>query len=215
VQAGAYIKKEQASYIRANDGWGSTGSNGSAWGSGHRVCGSGSSGRPNGRCLGGREGKWTRGADSGAATNDVSPPPCTPVVCPPLTTPAQDAHSHKPYGSLCFVVDLRLPKRGTIFSAFIGKCSSLCEDLTPRRTRRRDPRSSAATRAQCHAVPSIARRCQEMPGGARQCQPVPGRRQKKRPTHESQRALSSSLARRANCHTSVCTGPVAHGSTGE
>ena len=77
VQAGAYIKKEQASFIRANDGWGSTGSNGSAWGSGHRVCGSGSS-----RGLGGREGKWTRGADSGAATNDVSPPPCTPDHSP-------------------------------------------------------------------------------------------------------------------------------------
>lgn len=98
----------QTSFIRANDGRGPTGLNDSAWGSGHRVCGSsGSSGRPNGGGLGGREG-----------TNDVSPPLFArhaQVACPPLTTPAQDAHSHKPYGPLW------LPQRGTIFSAFIGR----------------------------------------------------------------------------------------------
>jgi hypothetical protein len=155
VQAGAYIKKEQASYIRANDGWGSTGSNGSAWGSGHRVCGSGSSGRPNGRGLGGREGKWTRGADSGAATNDVSPPPCTPVVCPPLTTPAQDAHSHKPY-------DLRLPKEAR-FSVHSSASGRPCV-----KTSHRDA-PDAETLAHRRQQEPSATRSPRLPGDARRC----------------------------------------------
>lgn len=40
VQAGGCIKKEQAAFIRASDGRASAGSNGSAWGAGHGVCGS-------------------------------------------------------------------------------------------------------------------------------------------------------------------------------
>ena len=108
-------------------------------------------------------------------TNDVSPPPChfceTRLSGLPTTHHVRSGRA-QPQALRAIVLcrkPLATPKEAR-FSVHSSASGRPCvKTLAPRR---RDPRSSAATKVLCHAVPSIARRCQAMPGDASPSQAV-------------------------------------------
>lgn len=142
-------------------------------------------------------------------TNDVSPPPChfceTRLSGLPTTHHARSGRA-QPQALRAIVLcrkPLATPKEAR-FSVNSSASGRPCVKTLAHRRRQE----------------SYATQSPRLPGDARRCQAIPAPSQavvkKKVPNPTRTRGpFSSPLARRANCHTSVCTGPVARGSTGE